>query len=122
MARSRLGKLIRSSVSSAPREGSSLFTAAAIRSFSDVGATEPAGDSVLGGVDSVAGIDSGVEGWSGADAVALGAFGSREIDCESPCDAAGDGEGDFDFAGVEALEGRKVFLTDWICSFNFAGS
>lgn len=78
MARSRLGKLIRSSVSSAPREGSSLFTAAAILSFSDPGATDPAGDSVLGGVDKVAGIDNGVEGWSGADAVAFGALGSSE--------------------------------------------
>jgi len=70
MARSLLGKVINKSVSSVNRDDSSLLTAASIRSRSDTGGTEPEGDDVLGGVD-VALIETGVEGCSGALAVAL---------------------------------------------------
>ena len=90
--------------------------AANIRSRSDCGVvTEPDGDSVRGGVESVAGIERGVEGWSGAEAVAFGASRSRES-----CEPAGDGEGDF--AGEEDLDKLSDFLAASICSASFMGS
>src|ERR1700722_4905388 len=74
-ARSLFGRLINSSVSSPCLSDSSLLTAACIRSFSDVGGTEPEGEDVRGGVDSEPETEMGVDGCSGADAVALRALG-----------------------------------------------
>ena len=62
-----------SSVNSETCVDSNFETAANIRSLSDVGGTEPEGDSVRGGVEREAGIEIGVEGWSGADAGAFNA-------------------------------------------------
>ena len=92
IARSRLGRLIRRSVSSACRVDSNLLIAANIRSRSETGGTEPDGEDVRGGVESDADTEIGVEGCSGADAVALSALRpSRRESCEV--------EGDGDFSG-----------------------
>lgn len=69
-ARSRLGRLISSSVNSDILDFSSLLMAPTILSLSEVGGKDPEGDEVLGGVDNEVGMEIGVEGCSGADAMA----------------------------------------------------
>lgn len=69
-ARSRFGRLINKSVNSEMSDFSSLLIAATIRSLSEVGGKDPEGEDVRGGVDNEVGIDIGVEGCSGADAMA----------------------------------------------------
>ena len=124
MARSLLGKVINKSVSSVSRDDSSLLTAVSIRSRSDTGGTEPEGDDVLGGVD-VALIETGVDGCSGALAVAM-RLGS--IDLESfEADAEAAGEGDFSdafsdaFSRVDSLD-LTFFWMESTWSFNLFGS
>jgi hypothetical protein len=67
---------MRSSTRSACLDDSNLLTAAAIRSCSEIGGTEPEGEEVRGGVDRDAEIEIGVDGCSGAEAVAFRALGS----------------------------------------------
>jgi hypothetical protein len=80
--------------------------AAAIRSRSDVGGTEPEGDDVRGGVDGDGLTEIGVDGCSGALAVALRALGSSK---RESCDVAG--EGDFEIDGILGVKELLVFRT-----------
>lgn len=104
MARSRFGRLINNSVRSTAREGSKRVTAAKMRSRSEVvvGATEPEGDEVRGGVERDAATEMGVEGCSGAEAVAFRAFGSSN---RESCELTG--EGVF-VGGVTAEEAKAL--------------
>src|SRR6266481_1899897 len=87
---SLLERLMSRSVISAAFFGLSLMTTAIRRSFSDVlGAMEPNGDEVHGGVERDAERESGVKGCSGADAVAFRALGSSNLEL---CKAVGEGE------------------------------
>lgn len=125
MARSLLGRVINKSVNSVNRDDSSLLTAASIRSRSDTGGTEPEGDDVLGGVD-VALMETGVEGCSGALAVALWILGSSELE-SLEAEAEATGEGDFSdtfsdpFSGVGSLD-LILFSMEITWSFNLFGS
>lgn len=88
-ARSRLGRLISRSVSSPMCDFSSLLMACTIRSRSEVGCNEPEGEEVRGGVTTDPGIETGVEGCSGAEAMAALVTGSKS---RESCEGAGDGE------------------------------
>lgn len=120
MARSLLGKVINKSISSVSRDDSSLLTAASIRSRSDTGGTEPEGDDVLGGVD-VALIETGVDGCSGALAVAI-RLGSIELESfEAVAEATGEGDFSDAFFGVDSLD-LTFFSMESTWSFNLFGS
>src|SRR6266481_9524593 len=87
---SLLERLMSRSVISVAFFGSSLMTTTIRWSFSDVpGAMEPDGDEVCGGVERDTERESGVEGCSGADAVAFRALGSSNLEL---CKAAAEGE------------------------------
>jgi hypothetical protein len=89
MARSFLLKLSNISVTSAAfagafwyRAGSRPVTAMRSRSFSVPGAIDPVGDAVRGGVLMEGVNETGVEGCSGAEAVAANVLGSSNVDVE----------------------------------------
>jgi len=88
-ARSRLGRLISRSVSSPICDFSNLLIACTMRSRSEVGCNDPEGEEVRGGVTTDPGIDTGVEGCSGAEAMAALVTGSKR---RESCEGAGDGE------------------------------
>ena len=88
-ARSRLGRLINRSVSSPICDFSNLLIAWTIRSRSEVGCSDPEGEEVRGGVEMDPGMDTGVEGCSGAEAMAALVTGSKR---RESCEGTGDGE------------------------------
>ena len=88
-ARSRLGRLINRSVSSPICDFSNLLIAWIIRSRSEVRCSDPEGEEVRGGVITEPGIDTGVEGCSGAEAMAALVTGSKR---RESCEGAGDGD------------------------------
>ena len=88
-ARSRLGRLINSSVSSPICDFSNLLIAWTIRSRSEVRCSDPEGEEVRGGVTTDPGMDTGVEGCSGAEAMFALVTGSRR---RESCEGTGDGE------------------------------
>jgi len=86
------------SVISPCRDVSNLFTAVKIRSLSEVGATDPDGDELRGGLGARLSFnETGVDGCSGADAVALREAGSSNLES---CEVEGDG----DLSGGDPLE------------------
>ena len=104
-------------MSSLCRDVSNLLMAAIMRSRSDVGGTEPEGEDVRGGVDNEALTEIGVDGCSGALAVALRALGSSR---RESWEADVDGEGDL--SGDDRFEGLKEPLRPCTCSESFWGS
>ena len=88
-ARSRLGRLIKRSASSPICDVSNLLIAWTIRSRSEVRCNDPEGEEVRGGVTTDPGMDTGVEGCSGAEAIVALVTGSRR---RESCEGAGDGE------------------------------
>ncbi len=89
IARSFLLRLNSISVTSAAfagavlyRAGSRLVTAMSNRSFSVPGAMEPVGDAVRGGVFIEGVNETGVEGCSGAEAVAASVLGSSSVELD----------------------------------------
>ena len=114
IARSRFGRLMIRSVISPCRDVSNLLTAAKMRSLSEVGATDPEGEELRGGVGARLSLNEmGVDGCSGADAVALREAGSSK---RESCEAEGDG----DLSDGELLE--VLDFRPWTCSANFVGS
>jgi len=88
-ARSRLGRLINRSDNSPICDFSNLLIAWTIRSRSEVGCNDPEGEEVREGVTADPGMDTGVEGCSGAEAIAALVIGSKR---RESCEGTGDGE------------------------------
>lgn len=122
IARSLFGRLIIRSVISPCLDVSNFPTAAKILSLSDVGATDPEGDELRGGVGARFSLNEiGVDGCSGADAVAFNEAGSSS---RESCDADGDGDDLFEGDLLPGFDvDSAVFdFSVCTCSASFAGS